>query len=624
MPLTKLNFRPGINRDITSYSNEGGWVDGDKIRFRMGFPEKIGGWEKTSSNTYQGTARSLHNWIALDGSDFLGIGTHLKYYIEEGTVFYDITPIRATTTNGITFSATNGSSTITATDSSHGASEGDFVTISGAVSLGGTITAAVLNKEHRIATIPNANSYTFTASVNANASDSGNGGSGVDGAYQLSIGLDTQIGGTGWGAGVWGRGTWNSGTDLTTVGTLRLWSHDNFGEDLLINPRDGAIYYWDKTQQVSARAVILSSLSTASNVPSLVSQIMVSDTDRHIIAFGCDPIGGGGVQDPLLIRFASQETLTNWTPTATNTAGSLRIGSGSKFITATQTKREILVWTDSSLHSMRFIGAPFTFGVTPVASNITIAGPNAVVAIEDIVLWMGKNCFYVYDGRVKQIACTVKEEVFFDLNNTQLDKIAAGVNSEFGEVIWFYPSNANSVANGGDGHNDKYVIYNYNEEIWYYGSLKRSAWLDRGLREFPIATADGYLYFHEKGYDDDGSPLSANIESSQVDIGEGDRFIFINSIIPDLTFNGSTVDNPSVNITVEGRNFPGGDYLQTNTSAVTRTAVSTSTIPFEQWTNKADIRVRGRSFALSLTSSNVGVRWRLGSPRIEARPDGRR
>tara|TARA_R110001592_G_scaffold95508_2_gene275092 strand:- start:447 stop:2321 length:1875 start_codon:yes stop_codon:yes gene_type:complete len=624
MPLTKLNFRPGINRDITSYSNEGGWVDGDKIRFRMGFPEKIGGWEKTSSNTYQGTARSLHNWIALDGSDFLGIGTHLKYYIEEGTVFYDITPIRATTTNGITFSATNGSSTITATDSSHGASEGDFVTISGAVSLGGTITAAVLNKEHRIATIPNANSYTFTASVNANASDSGNGGSGVDGAYQLSIGLDTQIGGTGWGAGVWGRGTWNSGTDLTTVGTLRLWSHDNFGEDLLINPRDGAIYYWDKTQQVSARAVILSSLSTASNVPSLVSQIMVSDTDRHIIAFGCDPIGGGGVQDPLLIRFASQETLTNWTPTATNTAGSLRIGSGSKFITATQTKREILVWTDSSLHSMRFIGAPFTFGITPVASNITIAGPNAVVAIEDIVLWMGKNCFYVYDGRVKQIACTVKEEVFFDLNNTQLDKIAAGVNSEFGEVIWFYPSNANSVANGGDGHNDKYVIYNYNEEIWYYGSLKRSAWLDRGLREFPIATADGYLYFHEKGYDDDGSPLSANIESSQVDIGEGDRFIFINSIIPDLTFNGSTVDNPSVNITVEGRNFPGGDYLQTNTSAVTRTAVSTSTIPFEQWTNKADIRVRGRSFALSLTSSNVGVRWRLGSPRIEARPDGRR
>ena len=326
----------------------------------------------------------------------------------------------------------------------------------------------------------------------------------------------------------------------------------------------------------------------------------------------------------MLIRFASQETLTNWTPTATNTAGSLRIGSGSKFITATQTKREILVWTDSSLHSMRFIGAPFTFGITPVASNITIAGPNAVVAIEDIVLWMGKNCFYVYDGRVKQIACTVKEEVFFDLNNTQLDKIAAGVNSEFGEVIWFYPSNANSVANGGDGHNDKYVIYNYNEEIWYYGSLKRSAWLDRGLREFPIATADGYLYFHEKGYDDDGSPLSANIESSQVDIGEGDRFIFINSIIPDLTFNGSTVDNPSVNITVEGRNFPGGDYLQTNTSAVTRTAVSTSTIPFEQWTNKADIRVRGRSFALSLTSSNVGVRWRLGSPRIEARPDGRR
>jgi len=625
MPLTKLKFRPGINRDVTSYSNEGGWVNGDKIRFRMGFPEKIGGWEKLSEQTYQGTARALKNWLGLDGSDYLGIGTHLKYYIEEGGGFYDITPIRATTTNGIVFAATDGSTTITATDSSHGASLGDFVTIAGAVSLGGVVTAAVLNAEHQITSVPTANTFTFEVTTAANSSDSGNGGSGGDAVYQISVGLDTQVGGTGWGAGTWGRGTWNSGADLTTVGALRLWSHDNFGEDLLINPRNGAIYYWDKSNGLTTRAIELSTAATnPANVPSLVTQIMVSDTDRHIIAFGCDAISGGGVQDPLLIRFANQETLTDWTPTATNTAGDLRIGSGSKFVRAIQTKREIVVWTDSSLHSMRFIGPPFTFGITPIASNITIAGPNAAVAIEDIIVWMGKNCFYIYDGRVKQIPCTVKEEVFFNLNNAQLDKVFAGVNAEFGEVIWLYPSDTNSVVNGGTGQNDKYVIYNYNEQLWYYGTINRDAWMDRGLRPFPIATGSNYLYNHEKGYDDDGSALNSSIESSQIDIGDGDRFAFISQLIPDLTFNGSDADNPSVNITVEGRNFPGGDYLQSETSAVTRTAVSTSTVPFEQWTNKADIRVRGRAFNLSVSSSDSGVRWRLGSPRVQARPDGRR
>ena len=624
MPLVKLKFKAGINRDITPYSNEGGWVDGDKIRFRMGFPEKIGGWEKLSTSTYQGTARALKNWIALDGSDYLGLGTHLKYYIEEGGAFFDITPIRATTTNGIVFAATNGSTTITATDSSHGASIGDFVTIADAVSLGGVVTATVLNAEHQITSVTSANTFTFVVSAAANGSDTGNGGSGCDAVYQIGVGLDTEIGGTGWGAGTWSRGTWGSGTNLTTVAELRLWSHDNFGEDLLINPRNGAIYYWDKSSGLTARAVEISTIDdTVTNAPSLVTQIMVSDSDRHVIAFGCDGIGSGGVQDPLLIRFSNQESLTEWTPTATNTAGDLRIGSGSKFIKAIQTKREIVIWTDSSLHSMRFIGPPFTFGITPVSSHITIAGPNAAVAVEDIVLWMGKNCFYIYDGRVKQIPCTVKEEVFFNINNVQLDKIFAGVNAEFGEVIWFYPSNDNSTANGGDGQNDKYVIYNYNEQLWYYGTLKRSAWIDRGLRDFPIATKDSYLYNHEKGYDDDGAALVSSIESSQVDIGDGDRFSFISRLIPDLTFNGSTVDNPSVNITIEGRNYPGGDYLQSDTSAVTRTAVST-TVPFEQWTEKADIRVRGRSFNFSLASSDSGVRWRLGSPRIDARQDGRR
>jgi len=626
MPLTKLQFRPGINRDVTSYSNEGGWVNGDKIRFRMGFPEKIGGWEKYSEQTYQGTARALKNWLALDGSDYLGVGTHLKYYVEEGGTFNDITPIRATTTNGIVFAKkANGSTTITATDSSHGASLGDFVTIAGAASLGGAVTAAVLNAEHQITSVPTANTFTFEVTAAANSSDSGNGGSGGDAVYQISVGLDTQIGGTGWGAGVWGRGTWTSGADLTTVGALRLWSHDNFGEDLLINSRNGAIYYWDKSNGVATRAIELSTAATNTiNVPTLVTQIMVSDTDRHIIAFGSDGIFSSGVQDPLLIRFSNQESLTDWTPTATNTAGDLRIGSGSKFVRAIQTKREIIIWTDSSLHSMRFIGPPFTFGITPLSSHITIAGPNAAVAVEDIVLWMGKNCFYMYDGSVKQIACTVKEEVFFNINNAQLDKVFAGVNAEFGEVIWLYPSDTNSVANSGTGQNDKYVIYNYNEQIWYYGTINRDAWLDRGLRNFPIATGSNYIYNHEKGHDDDGSALSSSIESSQIDIGDGDRFSFISRLLPDLTFNGSDADNPSVNVTIEGRNYPGGDYLQSDTSAVTRTAVSTSTVPFEQWTEKADIRVRGRSFNFSLTSSDTGVRWRLGTPRVDARADGRR
>jgi hypothetical protein len=623
MPLVKLKFKAGINRDITPYSNEGGWIDGDKIRFRLGYPEKIGGWEKVTPQIYQGTARALINWNALDGSDFLGIGTHLKYYIEEGGALYDITPIRATTTNGIVFAATNGSTTITATDSSHGAEIGDFVTIAGSASLGGVVTAAVLNSEHQITSIPTVNTFTFEVTTAANSSDSGNGGAGVDGDYQINIGLDTQVGGTGWGAGTWARGTWSSGANLGVVKSLRLWSHDNFGEDLLINPRDGAIYYWDKSDGLTANAVEISSETGASDTPTIAKQILVSDQDRHVIAFGANTIGTT-VQDPLLIRFSTQESLVDWTPTATNTAGDLRIGSGSQFITAVQTKREIVIWTNSSLHSMRFIGPPFTFGIAPVSSQTTIAGPNAVAAVDDIVLWMGKNTFYLYDGKVQQIPCTVKEEVFFDMDFAQLDKVSAGINSEFGEVIWFYPSSSNSIANNGDGQNDKYVIYNYNEKVWYYGNLERTTWIDRGLREFPIATNDGYLYFHEKGYDDDGSALISSIESSQIDIGDGEKFVFINKLIPDLTFNGSTTDNPSVNITIEGRNYPGGDYLQSDTSAVTRTAVSTSTVPFEQWTNKADIRVRGRSFNLSLASSNEGVRWRLGSPRIDARPDGRR
>ena len=628
MPLTKLQFKPGINRDITSYSNEGGWVDCDKVRFRQGYPEVIGGWEKYSSETYIGTVRGLHNWVALDGSNLLGLGTESKYYVEEGQQFYDVTPIRKTSTNSITFSATNGSSTITVTDSNHLAVQGDFVTISEAVSLGGLITAAVLNQEYQIDSVPTANTYTITAkdtsgaTVTANASDSGNGGSGVDGVYQINSGLNTGVGGTGWGAGTWGRGTWGSAAASTVSTQLRIWSHDNFGEDLLMNPRDSGIFYWDKSDGLTARAVNISTLAGASDVPTICKQVMVSDVDRHVIAFGADAIDTGE-QDPLLIRFSSQETATDWTPRPTNTAGDLRIGAGSEFVRAVETKREIVIFTDSSMHSMQFIGPPFTFGIQPIASNTTIMGPNAAVAVNDAIFWMGRQNFYLYDGQTKQLPCTVKERVFFDFDYDQSDKVYGSVISEFSEIIWFYTSNTNSLANGGTGENDRYVIYNYQEAVWYYGDLGRSAFLDRGIRTFPIGAANNYLYNHETGYTDDGSVMTSRLESSLMDMGDGDYFTFIRRVIPDFTFNGSTNTSPTVNVTLQANNFPGQNYLQSEISQIDRTATST-TVPFEEFTNKADVRLRGRAFSLKVDCGTIGVRWRLGSPRVDIRQDGRR
>lgn len=622
MALTKLKFRPGINRDISSYSNENGWLDGNKIRFRLGYPEKIGGWEKYSGSNFLGTARALHNWVSLDGNIFLGIGTSLKYYIEQGLAFNDITPLRDTTSAGdVTFSATNGSSVITITDTAHGATQNDFVTFSGAASLGGLITATVLNQEYQIVDIPSANTYTISAkdtsgnSVVANSSDTGNGGSSTVGAYQINVGLDNMVGGTGWNAGTWGRGTWNSSAAVSVETQLRLWSHDNFGEDLLINPRDGGIFLWDKTNGTGTRAVEVGTLSGASDTPNIAQQVLVSDSDRHVIAFGTNTLGTS-IQDNLLIRFSDQESAINWTPTTTNTAGSLKIGSGSRFVRALQTKREILVWTDTSLHSMTFIGPPFTFGIQQLASNITIIGPNAAVAVEDTVYWMGRDNFYVYNGSTAQLACNVKEKVFFDFNTNEEDKVFAGVNSNFNEIWWFYPSTSAT-------ENDSYVIYNYAENLWYYGTLSRTAWIDRGIKEFPLATGSNYLFNHEKGYDDDGSAMASEIESSQMDIGEGEQFIFINRIIPDLTFNGSTASSPGADFTLKTRNFPGANYSTTDSETVTRSATST-TVPFEQFTNQAFVRLRGRSFAFKISSSNSGVRWRLGSPRIDFRSDGKR
>ena len=619
MPLTELKFRAGINRESTSYSNEGGWFDSDKVRFRDNFPEKIGGWQKYSESQFIGTCRSLYSWVALDGSIYLGLGTNFKFYVEEGGTYNDITPIRKTTTNSTTFAATNGSATVTVTDSSHGAAEGDFVTFSGASSLGGNVTAAILNAEHQIVSVPTANTYTITVSVTANASDSGNGGGSVTSVYQINVGLDTGVSGTGWGIGTYSRGTWGSASASSGAeAQLGLWTQDNFGEDLLINQRQGNIYYWDASAGVGNRAVVLSSLSGSNKAPTIAKQIMVSDRDRHVVAFGCDDENSIGTQDPLLIRFADQESLTDWETRTDNTAGSLKLGTGSEIVCAKEAREEILVWTDVSLHSLRFLGPPFTFGITHISGLITIISPNAAIAVEDFSVWMGRDDFYVYKGGVSTLPCSVKQYVFSDMNPAQIQKIVCGVNSAFSEVWWFYPSS-------GATENDRYVVWNYTNNLWYYGTLPRTAWLDRGIKDHPVAASnDKYLYSQELGLDDGStvpaSAISSYIESSQVDIGEGDRFSFVSRVIPDISFTTSSVSDPSANLILKSRNFPGANYEQTDTSDVTQTSSS----PVELYTEKADVRLRGRSMTLRVESSDVGVQWKLGTPRMDVRPDGRR
>jgi hypothetical protein len=617
MPLTKLQFRPGVDRERTSYTNEGGYFASNLIRFREGFPEQMGGWVKNSENQFRGTCRSLHPFVTLNRTTYVGVGTHLKYYLESGGSFTDITPIRSTVVLSGPFAAVNGSATLTVTDTSHGAVVGDFVTFSGATGLGGNVTAAILNAEHQIVTVPDADTYTITLSVTANASDTGNGGT-VTAAYQINVGLDTVVLGSGWGAGTWGADGWGDpSSEGVETGTLRLWSQDNFGEDLLINVRDGAIYYWDATSPTS-RAVEIGTVAGANATPQVAKQILVSDKDRHVIAFGCDPESSPGVQDPLLIRFSSQESFTDWAATPTNTAGDLRLGFGSTFVSAVETNRETLVFTDVSLHSMQFIGPPFTFGINQIASNITIMSPNAAVAVQDTVFWMGIEDFYVYGGSTAKLPCSLKSYVFGDINLTQREKITCGSNSSFEEVWWFYPSS-------GSTENDRYVVYNYEQKIWYYGNLARTAWVDRGIEDYPMGAApDRYLYWHENGLNDGStSPataLASYIESSQIDIADGDQFMLIRRMIPDLTFTGSTDPSPTVSFTLETRNFPGANYNEINANNVVRTA----TTPVEQFTNQIFVRLRGRSVALKVSNSATGVTWRLGSPRIDIRPDGRR
>ena len=703
MPLSKILFKPGVNKENTRYTTEGGWYEADKVRFRQGNPEVVGGWEPYSAATYQGVCRSLWNWVTLGGNNLLGVGTNLKFYINQGGLYYDITPIRASSTiNNNPFVATNGSTTITVTDTNHGALTGDFVTFSGAVSLGGNITATVLNAQYQI-TVLTANTFTFTATATANATDasgSPGGGASVVATYQIGVGPAIPTPLVGWGAGSWGESgtTWGNGG--TSTSALRLWNQINYGQDLVYGPRTGGIYYWSATNTVSTRGVLLNTLGgTASftsasptavtatvlytegaalqfsggslptgvsaattyyvfqvsgltfnlvdasgnvintsssgtgtvslivDVPTVQNNITSSDTSRFIIAFGCNDYGSI-VLDPMLIRWSAQDDIYNWTPSITNQAGSIRISHGSEIVGIVQTRQEVVVFTDSAVYSLQYLGPPYVWVPQLLGDNISIMSPNAAVIASGVVYWMGVDKFYQYDGRVNTLSCDLRRHVFGDLNQEQALQVFAGTSEGFNEVWWFYCSAGSTAV-------DKYVIFNYEEKIWYYGTMSRTAWLDSGLQDVPIAanyttaTLTGNLINHETGLNDNTTgtavAIDAYIGSSEFDIGDGHNFGFVWRVLPDLSFENATNSPaavaPQVTMTLYGLTNSGSG----TTSSANGTVVKGSTyVITEEFTGQIYTRMRGRQMIFKIGSNQINTTWQLGAPRIDIRPDGRR
>jgi len=626
MPLQKFIFNPGINKEGTDYTAEGGWFDGNLVRFRKGLPEKIGGWVKYLTSSIKGKGRKLHAYVTLNGTRIFSVGTTFKLYWQEGDNYNDITPIRSTTSAGdVTFSATNGSSTITVNDTAHGADLNDFVTFSGAASLGGNVTAAVLNQEYQVTAVTSANAFTITAkdtdgnTVTANSSDTGNGGSSTVGEYQISVGLDVFIDGTGWSAGAWGSGTWGSTSSLAANNQLRLWSIDNFGEDLIANVRAGGIFYWDFST-ASQRAKALKDIQNANFVPTVGLQVLVSDIDRHVIVLGADPIEGGSRSeeiDPLLVAFSDQENPFDFEPRATNTAGSLRCSAGSEIIGGLRARQETLIWTDVALYSLQFVGPPNTFGLQLINEGVSLIGPNAAVNSPTGIYWMDKKGFYTYNGSVVPLPCTVHSFVFDNFNEKQAFQVFGFLNKQFDEVGWFYCT-ADSVTI------DRYVVFNYVEGTWAIGALSRTAWLDEGIVSFPRAAgfADdrNYIYSHETGHDDDGSPMdNVFIESADFDIGEGEEFQFIRRFIPDVKFTGDSGDTQTLNVVLKARDFPGQSLTTDQTTAFTAS------------TTKVDTRARARQAAVRFESDDdadvgtrLGLGFTIGATRLDLQPNGRR
>jgi hypothetical protein len=730
MPLKSIIFRPGVNREQTRYAAEaigavsastqvaGGWYESEKVRFRSGMPEKIGGWRRISASTFLGVARSLWNWVTLAGLNLVGVGTNLKFYIERGGEYSDITPLRSYTESPVTlnnpfdttsgsavinvndtahglstgdiatfsgavavggipedvlntnhkvtvvgvddytitvftaatstvtggggasvsatytkfnvtltnpFTATLSSSVLLVTDADHGCLTGDFVTFSGATGLGGNISAAVLNQQYQV-TFITTGTYTINLSVTANATDvSGSPGGGtVTAKYQINVAPDFQVPLTGWGAGTWGTGVWGGTSGGSGVSNLRLWSQLNFGEDLIFALRDGAIYYWDATDGITTRGAALQTLNGASDVPTIQKFILVSDVSRFVFAFGCNDYGSA-IQNPMLIRWSDQESAVDWTPAATGQAGSIQLSDGSELITCLQTRQEIVVWTDSALYSMQYVGVPAVWSTQLLASNISIYGPNAKAVASGVVYWMGVDKFYKYDGRVQTLRCDLRQYIFSDINQAQSQQVFSGTNEGFNEIWWFYCSAASTAV-------DRYVVYNYAEDIWYYGTMGRTAWLDSGLRDYPLAaTYSNNLVNHELGVDDNETgttlPIAASIGSSEFDIDDGHNFGFIWRVLPDLTFRGSTGDQtPQCNLTLIPMRNSGSGFTtpastnNTSTAEIQRIA----TAPIEEFTGQVYIRVRGRQLIFKVDSSRVGTTWQLGVPRLDIKSDGRR
>jgi hypothetical protein len=734
MPLQKLEFRPGLNREGTDYANEGGWYDGDKIRFRSGFPEKIGGWSQLSNNQYLGTARNLWNWQALNGSNYLGVGTNIKYYIESGGTYNDITPfvdINALTNPTSTITATTGSSTLTIVDGSYilSPSVGDYINITGATGLGGNITAAVLNQEYVIASVVSSTSYTITAKdpstgapVLATAGDTGNGVAYTI-SYQVPIGLNTYTTGTGWGAGTWGgvvgvatslaanplastvglftvtvtqtahgyatgnyikitnatafggfttlqlndtyqitvlnantytytvssaatstvaagggssvvattqpRG-WGTGFSGTGIAQqLRLWSSDNFGQDLVLAPRGGNIFYWQAVNGVSTRAVLLSTLAGSAYVPTQTNQVVSSAIQKFVIAMGANPYVFGTPAttfNPMLVRWSDQLNPNQWIPDVTNQAGEFALTNGSFIMCARSTRQEILIWTDSALYSMQYLGAPYVWGFNVLMENISIISPNAAITVNNVTYWMGTDKFYMYSGRVETLPCALRQYIFNDINKDQGFQVFSGSNEGYNEVWWFYVSNSSDSTTI-----DKYVIYNYVDRVWYYGNMSRSAWLDSGIRQYPMAADyNSRVLYHESSVDDNATsttlPITAYVQSSDFDIGDGHNFGFVWRILPDINFNGSIVNNATVTMTIKPRVNSGSPYGASDSpSVVSADNYGTSQVyNIQQFTGQVYTRLRGRQLAFRIESTGLGVSWQLGMPRIDIRPDGRR
>ena len=616
MPVQKIQLRPGINREVTRYAGEGGWFDCDKVRFRKGFPEKIGGWRALSTQSFIGVCRSLFEWSTLGGAILGGVGTHLKYYVERGGSYFDITPIRRTAAAGdATFAATTGSSILTVTDVGHGATEGSYVTFEDAVSLGGAITALVLNREYDIVSIVDADNYTIDAGVNANASDTGDGGAATVAAYQVNIGPAIQQSLVGWGSGAWGLGTWGFGQEGTEP--LRLWNHAAYGEDLIYGARGGPLFYWDASVGVATRGVLV----TGNDAPLAHNALLVSDVSRFVMCFGVNEITGANI-DPMLVRWSAQEDYTDWTPTATNQAGGLRLSLGSFIVTARQIRQEVLVWTDRALYSMQYQGPPFVWGAQSLADNISIAGPNAVAIAGGAAFWMGTDKFYTYNGQVQTLNCDVQRFVFDNLNEFQQDQICCGTSEGFDEIWWHYPSNGSMT-------NDRYVIYNYVENTWAYGTLNRTAWWDSPFRGKPLAAVNNTLVLHEDGVDDNATgvpvPIASHLVSSDFAIGDGDSFAFIWRILPDITFRGSSAANPRVQMELVPLKSSGSGFTAPASTGgnSAQPVIRSAVVPVEAFTPQINIRVRGRQLVMRISSDQLGVLWQLGLPRLDLRSDGK-